>query len=198
VRAELLPHGGRPPSSQRSALRSGIAAVLLDRDGTLVVDVPYNGDPELVRPMPGARAALQRLRAAGLRTAVLSNQSGVGRGLITIEQVLAVNNRVDELLGPFDGWFFCPHTADHGCPCRKPAPGLVLQAAGFLGVQPADCVVIGDIGADLDCAAAAGAQAVLVPTPQTRSEEVAAAEFRADSIQAAADLVLGASRAGRG
>jgi histidinol phosphatase-like enzyme len=76
------------------------AAVLFDRDGTLVRDVPYNGDPSRVEPMPGARAALDRLRAAGVRTAVVSNQSGVARGLLTRDQVDAVNARVEEVLGP--------------------------------------------------------------------------------------------------
>jgi len=81
-------------------------AALLDRDGTLVEDVPYNGDPAAVRPLPGVREALHRLRAAGLRLAVVSNQSGVARGLLTIEQVRRVNARVEELLGPFDAWLY--------------------------------------------------------------------------------------------
>ena len=79
-------------------------AVLFDRDGTLVVDVPYNGDPALVEPMPGARAALERLRAAGLRIGVVTNQSGLARGRFTADQLDAVNRRVEELLGPFDDW----------------------------------------------------------------------------------------------
>lgn len=76
-----------------------LQAVLFDRDGTLVEDVPYNGDPAAVRPMPTARAALQRLRRAGVRAGVVSNQSGIARGLITESQVRAVNARVDLLLG---------------------------------------------------------------------------------------------------
>ncbi|HKT03110.1 MAG TPA: HAD-IIIA family hydrolase, partial [Rugosimonospora sp.] len=123
-------------------------AVLLDRDGTLVRDVPYNGDPQRVVPVPGARTALDRLRAAGLRLAVVSNQSGIGRGLLTLEAVSRVNARIEELLGPFDGWHLCPHTADDGCGCRKPAPGLVHAAARALGTVAARCVVVGDIGSD--------------------------------------------------
>ena len=141
------------------------AAVLFDRDGTLVRDVPYNGRPELVEPMPGATAAVDRLRAAGVRLGVVSNQSGVGRGLITAEQTKAVNERVEDLLGPFGSWAICPHDAADGCACRKPAPLLVRQAAAELGVDPADCVVIGDIGTGRRAAYAAGARAVLVPTP---------------------------------
>src|SRR3954471_18996455 len=100
-------------------------AVLLDRDGTLIEDVPYNGDPALVRPMPGARAALDRLRATGLRLGVVTNQSGLARQRFTAEQLRLVNARVEELLGPFDTWQVCPHDDADGCSCRKPRPGLI-------------------------------------------------------------------------
>jgi histidinol-phosphate phosphatase family protein len=170
------------------------SAVLLDRDGTLVEDVPYNGDPAAVRMMPGARAALDRLRAAGVRLAVVSNQSGIGRGLVSEADVRAVNARVEELLGPLGVWRVCPHAPDEPCWCRKPAPGLIIGAAAELGVAPGECVVIGDIGADMDAARAAGARAILVPTPRTRSEEVAAAPAVAGSIEHAVDLVLEEAR----
>jgi histidinol-phosphate phosphatase family protein len=170
------------------------AAVLLDRDGTLVRDVPYNGDPSAVTPMPGARGALDRLRAAGIPVAVITNQSGIGRGLLTGDEVEAVNARIEALLGPFDGWFVCPHTDEDGCECRKPAPGLIRQAAAELGVAAPDCVVIGDIGSDVRSAAAAGATAILVPTEHTRRAEVAAAPLRAADLAEAVDLVLAGLR----
>jgi histidinol-phosphate phosphatase family protein len=165
------------------------AAVLFDRDGTLVRDVPYNGQPDLVEPMPGAAAATARLRQAGLPLGVVTNQSGIGRGIITASQADAVNDRIDELLGPFDSWAVCPHSPDEGCRCRKPAPRLIQQAAADLGVEPADCVVIGDIGADAGAAYAAGARAILVPTPQTRPGEMAGVPV-APSLPAAARAVL--------
>jgi histidinol-phosphate phosphatase family protein len=168
------------------------AAVLLDRDGTLVEDVPYNGDPELVTLRPGARAALARLRAASVPTAVVSNQSGIGRGLVTRAQVDAVNRRVEELLGPLGPWLLCPHRSDDRCRCRKPLPGLVEQAAAALGVDPRDCVVIGDVGADVEAARATGARSVLVPTPVTRPDEVAAAPAVAGDLDAAVTMVLDA------
>jgi histidinol-phosphate phosphatase family protein len=167
-------------------------AVLFDRDGTLVADVPYNGDPARVVAMPGAREALERLRAAGVPTAVVSNQSGVGRGWLRVEQVEAVNRRVEELLGPLGPWLVCVHGPGDGCGCRKPAPGLIQAAAGALGVEARDCVVIGDIGADVEAARAAGARAVLVPTAVTRVEEVAAAPEVAADLLSAVELVLGA------
>ncbi len=166
-------------------------AVLLDRDGTLLVDAPYNGDPSLVEPMPGARAALDRLRAAGVPTAVVSNQSGIARGLLTRAQVDAVNARMEEVLGPVGPVLVCPHGPGDGCACRKPAPGLVLAAAAALGVAPAGCVVVGDIGADVGAARAAGARHVLVPTPVTLPAEVADADVVAPDLLAAVSLLLG-------
>ncbi|MEU1007501.1 HAD-IIIA family hydrolase [Streptomyces sp. NPDC005890] len=151
---------------------SRLSAVLFDRDGTLVVDVPYNGDPERVRLLPGAAAAVALARAHGLATGVVSNQSGIGRGLLTTEQVLRVNERADELLGGLDTWVFCPHAPEAGCACRKPRPGLVHAAAERLGVPPAECLVIGDIAADVLAARAAGARGVLVPNAATAPAEV--------------------------
>jgi len=139
----------------------------------------------------GARSALDRLRAAGLPLGVVSNQSGVARGLIASEDVARVNRRVEELLGPLGPWAVCPHGPDEGCDCRKPAPGLVLEAASRLGVPPARCALIGDIGADVDAARAAGARGVLVPTPRTRADEVAAAPEVAPDLEAAVDLLIG-------
>jgi histidinol-phosphate phosphatase family protein len=167
-------------------------AVLLDRDGTLVVDVPYNGDPERVVPVAGARRAVDRLRAAGVRTAVVTNQSGIARGLLTPREVAAVNARVERLLGPLGPWLVCPHGPDHGCGCRKPRPGLVLEAAARLGVAPGRCALIGDIGADVQAATAAGARAVLVPNERTRPDEVAAAPETAATLEDAVELLLGA------
>jgi D-glycero-D-manno-heptose 1,7-bisphosphate phosphatase len=176
--------------------RSLPRAVLFDRDGTLCVDVPYNGDPDRLVLVPGAAAAVEQLHAAGIRTAVISNQSGVGRGLVTRRQVDAVNRRLRELIGRVGPILVCPHRSDDGCSCRKPMPGLVLEAAAALSMDPAECVVIGDIGADLGAAAAAGARAVLVPTEMTRDEEIAEA-YRvaavAPDLTTAVALVLSGS-----
>jgi HAD superfamily hydrolase (TIGR01662 family) len=164
--------------------------VLLDRDGTLVHDFPYNGDPDWVRPVDGAAEALARLRARGVAVGVVSNQSGVARGLITEDQVRACMARLEQLLGPLDVVRWCPHGPDDGCACRKPAPGMVVDACAALGVDPGRCVVVGDIGADVDAATAAGAAGILVPTPVTRRAEVAAAAHTAADLAAAVDDVL--------
>ncbi|MFI6266399.1 HAD-IIIA family hydrolase [Micromonospora sp. NPDC051006] len=164
--------------------------MLLDRDGTLVEDVPFNGDPEKVRPVPGARAALDRLRAAGLRLGVVTNQSGLARGYFTESQMHAVHARIEQLLGPFDTWQVCPHDDSDGCGCRKPAPGLVHAAAAELGTVATRCVMVGDIGRDVSAALAAGATAVLVPTPVTRPQEVAAAPWLAADLPGAVAEIL--------
>ncbi|MFJ4775686.1 D-glycero-alpha-D-manno-heptose-1,7-bisphosphate 7-phosphatase [Streptomyces sp. NPDC088762] len=183
---------GRP--RDRSPARDALPeAVLFDRDGTLVVDVPYNGDPARVVPMPSARAAIAALRDRGIPTGVVSNQSGVGRGLLTRDQVQSVRLRVDDLFGPFAVWAVCPHRPEDGCGCRKPSPGLVLAACERLGVAPRRTVVVGDIGADVGAARAAGARSVLVPTPVTRPEEVASAERTAPDLLAAVRLILDAA-----
>lgn len=174
---------------------TAVAAVLFDRDGTLVRDVPYNGDPRAVELMPGARAAVQSLRRAGVPIGVVSNQSGIARGLVTAEQVAAVNAEIIRRLGPFDTWHQCVHGPDDDCGCRKPRPGLIHSAAEALGVDPSQCVVIGDIGSDIEAAHAAGSRAILIPTPQTLPAETAAAPVLATDIGAAVSLVLEWSRA---
>jgi D-glycero-D-manno-heptose 1,7-bisphosphate phosphatase len=172
----------RPP---RAGLSSAVEAVLFDRDGTLVVDVPYNGDPARVETMPGAYEAVTRLREMGVKVGVVTNQSGVGRGIITCQQVRDVNRRVAELLGPFQNWQVCPHRPDSGCECRKPAGGMILAAAAALGVSPERCVVVGDIGSDVAAARAAGTGHILVPTPKTRPDEVAQADTVSTDLESA-------------
>ncbi|GHB20627.1 hypothetical protein GCM10010377_08250 [Streptomyces viridiviolaceus] len=176
---------------------SPVKAVLFDRDGTLVHDVPYNGDPARVRPVEGAREALALLRRSGIRTGVVTNQSGIARGLLTDADVRHVNRRIDELLGPFDVWAVCPHGPDDGCHCRKPQPGLVLWAAGRICTAPGDCVVIGDIGADVEAAERAGAHGILVPNRQTRPEETSAAGHVAPDLLTAVRAVLHGPPRGR-
>ena len=166
-------------------------AVLLDRDDTLIEDGPYLNDPAGVVPMPTAQRALGRLRKHGLLLAVVTNQSGVAKGLISPEQLDAVNLRVDELLGPFDCWQVCVH--DGGCSCRKPAPGMVFAAADALSVDTRHCVMIGDTGGDVAAAHAANAAAILVPTDSTLPGEITAAHANAQvaaSLDDAVSLVL--------
>lgn len=165
-------------------------AVLFDRDGTLIVDIPFNTDPKLVRAMPFARVALDRLRGADIPIAVVSNQSAIAHGRVRVDDVDAINAAAQTLLGDLGPIFICPHDERIGCGCRKPAPGLILEAARALGIAPTGCVVIGDIGSDMEAARSAGARAILVPTSQTRPEEIASAPCTAATIADAVELVL--------
>jgi len=193
--AGLLEHRGAKPLSPGTVVALP-AAVLIERDGTIVKDVPYNGDPDLVEPMPGARQALNRVRQAGIPIVVISNQSGVGRGLISPASVAAVNERIEDMLGPFDGWLVCPHVDADSCGCRKPQPGLVKQAAQCLGVRTDQCVVIGDIGSDMAAALAAGASGILVPTRTTLAAEIEAAPITVPTLEHAVDAVLAGAWSG--
>ena len=167
-----------------------LRAVLFDRDGTLVHDVPYNGDPDRVHLMPQAREVLDCLRSRGIATGVLSNQSGIGRGVLTLGQVAAVNVRIEELLGPFDVWDICPHLPADGCGCRKPAPGLISRACRRLGVSPGEAAYVGDIGSDVEAARAAGVRGVMVPTSMTLAAEIEAAPEVAADLRTAVHLLL--------
>ncbi|WP_196804446.1 HAD-IIIA family hydrolase [Cellulomonas sp. URHD0024] len=176
--------------------RPAVRAVLFDRDGTLVTDVPYNGDPDRVEPVDGAQECLDHLRRERVAVGLITNQSGVARGLISRAQVDAVNDRLAELVGPFASVQVCPHGPESCCPCRKPAAGMVLRAAHELGLSPWEVGVVGDIGDDVGAALAAGARAVLVPTPATRPEEIRCAELVATDLrEAVALLVPGPERA---
>ncbi|WP_052707120.1 HAD-IIIA family hydrolase [Streptomyces rubellomurinus] len=149
-----------PATAERPA-----GAVLFGRDGTLLQNVAYNGDPAMVRPMAGVRAALAVLRGAGFAIGVLSNQPGVARGLLGRGQVEAVQARAEALLGAVDVWAVCPHGSHDGCACRMPAPGLVTAACRALGLPPARVTVIGCEDAVIAAALAVGAHAIRVPEP---------------------------------
>ncbi|MBC5801327.1 MAG: HAD-IIIA family hydrolase [Candidatus Eremiobacteraeota bacterium] len=165
-------------------------AVLFDRDGTLVVDEPDLREPAHVRLMPGARAALDRLRDAGIAVGIVTNQPAVGEGRLTPHELSALHGRLTELGGPFATIQSCTHPAAAGCGCRKPQPGLILAAASTVGCDPRDCIVVGDIGSDVAAAAAAGARAILVPTPLTLPAELAQAPLVARDVGQAVTCIL--------
>ncbi|GAC1311429.1 MAG: HAD-IIIA family hydrolase [Vulcanimicrobiaceae bacterium] len=166
---------------------------LFDRDGTLIEDVPNLRDPDDVRPVAGAREALARLRSAGIAVGVVTNQAALADGSVSEAELAAVHARLAERLGAFDVWAVCPHAVDAGCACRKPEAALVLRAARECGVPASACTVIGDIGSDVDAARAAGARAILVPTPLTLSAEIDRAPRVARDLAHAVDIVLAGS-----
>ncbi|HVW70107.1 MAG TPA: D-glycero-beta-D-manno-heptose 1,7-bisphosphate 7-phosphatase [Steroidobacteraceae bacterium] len=152
--------------------------VILDRDGVLNREADDGGyvlDPSQFIWIPGALEALEMLRRAGVYLSVATNQSGVGRGLMTLAQLEAVHDRMrSEALrggGALDTIVFCPHTPEDGCGCRKPAPGLIQEALRLSGIPAAESLVVGDAQRDLEAAARAGVPAALVRTGKGRETE---------------------------
>ena len=171
--------------------------VLLDRDGTIMVDKVYQKDPDATELFPGVLQGLEQLAKAGFGLVVITNQSGIARGLLTEDDLMAVNGRMAELLAArgvcLDGVYFCPHRPEDECCCRKPLPGMVEQAATDLGFAKGDCIIIGDRECDVDLAKDVGATAILVRTGGGREAEAAAQcrpDFIADDLMAAADWIL--------
>lgn len=170
--------------------------VLLDRDGTIIADRHYLADPDQVELLPRAAEGLRRLRRAGCKLAVITNQSGVGRGLFSLETLQRIHGRMMELLlaegVEIEGIFFCPHTPDDSCDCRKPQPGLIQQAAEALGFRPAECFVVGDKPCDVELGQAVGARTVLVRTgygAAVDAEKSCNPDYTVDDLCKAADVI---------
>ncbi len=142
--------------------------VILDRDGTIIVKHPYLAEAELVKLIPGTGEALRALRKMELGLVLITNQSAIGRGLLTLDGLAQIHARMNELLLAegikLDGIYFCPHTPEENCACRKPQPGLLLQAAGELGFGYKSCIIIGDNKCDIELAKRVGVPAILVRT----------------------------------
>jgi rfaE bifunctional protein nucleotidyltransferase chain/domain len=140
--------------------------VLLDRDGTLIRDVPFLADPSLVELLPGVGEGLKALQAAGFALAVVTNQQGVGLGYGTMRQMIAVNQQLFRSLGPYGvriaKVYFCPHTAADECACRKPHDGLVRRALLDFRMDAGRTFVIGDLPSDAAAGRSAGCRTVLV------------------------------------
>ncbi len=182
-------------------------AVFLDKDGTVIEDVPYNVDPALMRLTAGAGAALRRLHAAGYRLFVVSNQSGVARGYFREEALIPVEARLRELLAaeavPLAGFYYCPHHPDGAvdayrrvCECRKPAPGMLLRAMADHEIAAGVSWMIGDILDDVEAGRRAGCRTVFLDIgheTQWVDGECRRPHHRARGLEEAAEIVLQAS-----
>lgn len=173
------------------------AVVLLDRDGTINIDYGYLSDPSGVVLIDGAAEAVKRLNDRGIKAVVVSNQSGVGRGYFTDEDVSAVNKRLSDLLGErgarMDGIYYCPHRPDEECGCRKPKAGLFMKAAREQGIDAVPVYVVGDKASDVGLARNIGARSVLVLTgcgPEELKKLFAPPDFVASGISEAVDWII--------
>jgi D-glycero-D-manno-heptose 1,7-bisphosphate phosphatase len=166
--------------------------VFLDRDGTLIVDKGFLGDPDGVELLPTVVDALRLLAAHGYATVVISNQSGIGRGLLDEAKVRSVNAEIVRRLGTdgvaIDAWYWCPHADGGGCTCRKPEPELVHRAVAENGLSLAGGAMIGDRGSDVALGQRVGIAGILVPGPYPYAGPEP--DLRADTLLAAAEWIV--------
>jgi D-glycero-D-manno-heptose 1,7-bisphosphate phosphatase len=167
-------------------------AVFFDRDDTLIIDVPYNGDPKRVELLPGAREACRLLRQLGYQLFMISNQSGVGRGLITEAQVHAVNARVLELLGNdlFADVYCCFEAPDNPLTnCRKPSPFMLLKAKAEHDLYLPDSFIIGDKLDDIVAGKNAGCRTIWLNSKGMPLLKNVTADFIAGNLLEAAEWI---------
>lgn len=171
--------------------------VLLDRDGTINVERHYLSDPEQVELLPNAARGLAEMARLGLGLAVVTNQSGLGRGYFDAARLEQIHERLRTLLQEtagveLDGIFCCPHLPDDDCHCRKPRTGLIEQAARSLMFQPSEAFVIGDKACDIDLGRGVAATTILVRTGYGAKFEADAAvqpDYVVDDLREAARVI---------
>ena len=170
--------------------------VVLDRDGTVIVERNHLSDPGQVELLPGAARGLRKMRQMGLGLAIITNQSVIGRGLVNEAQLHQIHERMRKLLElegvVLDGLYLCPHLPEDRCGCRKPGTGLLLLASRELGFDPSKCFVVGDKDCDIAMGQRAGATTLLVLTgygEKTRDENKTLPDFVTRGLDDAATLI---------
>ena len=170
------------------------SAVFIDRDGTIMEDTDYCSYPKDVRIFPGVLEALRRLKSRGFKLIIITNQSGIGRGLFTLDQYRAVESEVLRQLGDglVDATYYCPDAPGQYSNCRKPAPGMVVKATKDHQIDLSRSFLIGDKEIDVQCAHNAGVRAVRVQTGIQRDVTGSNADWVADDVPAAVQIILNA------
>ncbi len=180
-------------------------AIFLDRDGVVIEDVHYLAEPAQVRFVPGSADAIAALNRAGWPVVIVTNQAGVGRGLFTSEAVQAVHEHLTGQLSGYgariEAFYFCPHhpaaevpAYRMACKCRKPQPGMLLQAAEELGLDLASSWMVGDRESDLQAGAAAGTRTILVRTGYGAATDITALDRSALKLELVATNLADAVR----
>ena len=166
-------------------------AVFVDRDGTIMEDCDYCSNPKDVKIFPGVPEALGRLKARGFKLIIITNQSGIGRGLMTAEQYRAVEAEVlQQLDGLIEATYFCPDVPGQHSSCRKPAPGMILQAKRDHGIDLPRSFFIGDKEIDVECGRNAGVRTIRVQTGFQRDTTGSRADWVEEDLPAAAEIIL--------
>jgi D-glycero-D-manno-heptose 1,7-bisphosphate phosphatase len=167
-------------------------AIFFDRDGTLMEDAHYCGDPARVKVFPGVPGALRRLKQAGFGVFIITNQSGIGRGLISEAQYAAVQEEFLRQAGrdSIDASYYCPDAPGVPSDCRKPEPGMVLHAAEAHHIDLSGSYFVGDKSADIECGRRAGTRTVLVLTGYGRDQKCAADLTCRDAVEAV-EIIIG-------
>jgi D-glycero-D-manno-heptose 1,7-bisphosphate phosphatase len=159
------------------------SAVFLDRDGTIIEDAHYLSKPEQVRLLPGAADAIARVNAATVPAIVITNQSGIGRGIFTDADHRRITERLNELLAEsgarIDATYHCPHRPDEECECRKPRTLLFRQAAADHGIELSSALYVGDRFRDIEPGIVLGGNGVLIPSSETPAGDTLRAVERA-------------------
>ena len=167
-------------------------AVFFDRDGTIMHDANYCSDPKDVHVFPFVAESLRKLRAAGFKLIMVTNQSGIGRGIFTPEQYNVVHTEVLRQIGEplIEATYFCPDVPGARSECRKPAPGMVLRGAKDNDVDLTRSIFVGDKEIDVQCGHNAGMRAILVLTGHGTAQDSAGAEFVAQDFTDAVRFIL--------
>jgi histidinol-phosphate phosphatase family protein len=181
-------------AEQSRANGESAPAVFLDRDGTLMEEVDYCREPEKVRILPGVVEGLAALKAAGYFRVIVTNQSGIGRGRITMDEYEAVQCRLLELLGPgsIEAVEFCPDAPGVASDRRKPGAGMIFAAQETLNIDLSRSWLIGDKSSDVRCGLNAGVKSILVKTGYGANEDASGAAYVAADFADAVRYILGA------
>lgn len=178
-----------------------VPAVFLDKDGTLIPDIPYNVEPSKITLSDSAQVALGKLRDRGFKLIVISNQSGVARGYFPESALIDVERRLQELLNPIrlDGFYYCPHHPNGKifeyrveCECRKPKAGLLLKAAIEHRIDLAKSWMIGDILNDVEAGKTAGCRSILIDNGNETEwilNQAREPDFRVANLAEAAEII---------
>jgi D-glycero-D-manno-heptose 1,7-bisphosphate phosphatase len=169
--------------------------VILDRDGTIVVDKQYLSNPADLQLLPGAAEGLRWWSEHGYRLVVITNQSGVGRGMFSLERLNEVHGRFREIIGEvgarIDQIYYCPHTPEADCACRKPRVQLLVRAASELGFDASRAIVVGDKSSDVEFGRRVGATTVLIASKVPVTDGQSAPDHVAVDLAEAARMTTG-------